>query len=121
MSHKFSVLVVDDSISIRELIIEELIDLPLNILQAASGSEAFELYKKTERVDFIISDINMPNGNGVDFIRRINQLERAAPPVVLVSGLINLTVEEIEKLGVLKCIENYLDLEGIKKLVASYM
>lgn len=116
MADNFSVLVVDDSNSIRELIISELSELNIKIHQADSGEDAYEIYDKNN-IDFIITDINMPNGNGINFLKNIKMLKRSVPPVILISGMIDLSQLELEQLGIIKCFENFLDLVEIKSLV----
>jgi CheY-like chemotaxis protein len=112
----YSVLVVDDIDDMRELIAYELEDLGVHIFHASNGEEAFQIFIK-EKIDFIVSDVNMPNGNGVHLIRKINTQKSNHPPIVLMTGFSTLTDEDAEKLGVIKIFENLLDLAEIKHLV----
>ena len=41
----------------------------LNITNASSGNEGISLLTSGQKFDFIISDFNMPNGNGVDLLK----------------------------------------------------
>lgn len=116
----YSVLVVDDIADMRELIAYELEELGVEIFHASSGEEAFQIYS-TNKIDFIVSDVNMPNGNGVHFIRKINNQKHNLPPTVLMTGFSTLTEEDAEKLGVIRIFENLLDLSEIKNLVQEHM
>jgi CheY-like chemotaxis protein len=118
--HNFSVLIADDVPELRDLIASEISDLKVQIFYAGSGDEAFQIYT-ANKIDFIVSDINMPNGNGVNLIRKINQLGNPPPPVVLMSGLTVLTEEDVQKLGVLRYFENLMDLAEIKNLIHSHL
>lgn len=118
MSASFSLLVVDDSDSIRELIVIQLEDLGITIHEASSGSEALEAYTNN-RIDFIITDINMPEGNGIDFLKEIKTMNRPVPQAILISGMINLSQFELDELGIIKTFENFLDLVEIRNLVLS--
>jgi two-component system, chemotaxis family, chemotaxis protein CheY len=65
------ILIVDDSITIRRIITNALktIGFPETI-EASNGKEALE--KLTSgKVDFIITDWNMPEMNGLDFIKEV--------------------------------------------------
>ena len=78
-------LVVDDSVTMRRIIINALQRIGYtDTLEAADGLEA--LAKFDESVKFIITDWNMPNMSGLDFARAV----RATPigqsvPILLVT------------------------------------
>ena len=72
-------LVVDDSSTTRKLIRNSLAELGFkNVVEAADGVEAFQvlegLAQSPAPIDFIISDWNMPNMQGIDFLKKC-QLE----------------------------------------------
>jgi two-component system chemotaxis response regulator CheY len=81
-------LIVDDSSVMRKIVERALrqagID-PLVVLEAGSGTEGLEVLK-TKQVDLILSDINMPSMDGLEFVRQI-QLQNLAPgvPVVMIT------------------------------------
>lgn len=72
-----NVLLVDDSSTMRKIIGRSLrqagIDFD-NIFEAADGLEALEVLER-EKVDIVLSDINMPNMDGIAFLR-----EKASRP-----------------------------------------
>ena len=66
-----NVLLVDDSSTMRKIVGRSLRQAGLdfdNIFEAADGVEALALLEK-ERVDIILTDINMPNMDGIAFLR----------------------------------------------------
>ena len=68
-------LVVDDSSTTRKLIRNSLAELGFeNVVEAADGVEAFQvlegLAQSPAPIDFIISDWNMPNMQGIDFLKK---------------------------------------------------
>ena len=69
------ILIVDDSITIRRIITNALktVGFP-DTVEAANGKDALEKLTSTN-VDFIITDCNMPEMNGLDFIKQV----RATP------------------------------------------
>jgi two-component system chemotaxis response regulator CheY len=84
----YTVLVVDDSSSIRA-IIKKIIKVSgfdvAEFLDACDGREALSIMAANQ-VDLVLTDINMPNMNGLDLIARIKENERlASVPVVVVS------------------------------------
>ena len=65
------ILIVDDSITIRRIITNALktVGFP-DTAEAANGKDALEKLTTTN-VDFIITDWNMPEMNGLDFIKQV--------------------------------------------------
>ena len=82
-----SVLIVDDSEATRALIrnvIEDIGD-DLNTVEAASGFEALKLLP-SEAFDLIITDINMPDINGLELISFIKTNQRYSHiPLIIVT------------------------------------
>ena len=83
-----SVLLVDDSSTMRKIIGRSLrqagIDFD-NIFEAADGLEALAVLEK-EHVDIVLSDINMPNMDGIAFLReKANRPAIKNIPVLMIS------------------------------------
>jgi two-component system, chemotaxis family, chemotaxis protein CheY len=84
MSLAKTVLTVDDSPTIRELLRAALLDLGYRVVQAIDGAAGVEALEG-ERPDVIITDINMPHMDGFGFIERVRSdaRHRATPILVL--------------------------------------
>ena len=65
------VLVVDDSAIMRKVITQFLEMLGHDSVPAANGIDAFERLKEHEDVRLILLDWNMPEMNGIEFLREI--------------------------------------------------
>ena len=66
-------LIVDDSITIRRIIINALKTVGyLNVIEAANGKEALSKLE-SENIDFLITDWNMPEMNGLDLTKEIRK------------------------------------------------
>ncbi len=78
------IMTVDDSASIRQLISFTLRDAGYEVIEACDGKEALAKLNGTP-VQMLISDINMPNMNGIDLIRSIrsNPVHRFMPIIML--------------------------------------
>src|SRR5258708_4933965 len=88
------VLVVDDSLSVRKVVQRALESRRIEVLSAASGSEALEQIGR-EAPDLIVCDVIMPDMDGYhicDFVKKHPTLRRT--PVLLISGIVNGTVLE---------------------------
>ena len=83
------VLVADDSITVRKVAERLLIEAGMEVALAASGEEAMA-YLSTERPDFVISDVIMPDKSGYDVCRFVRSHSALAEtPVLLISGIVN--------------------------------
>lgn len=88
------VLVVDDSLSVRKVVQRALESKRIEVLSAASGSEAMEQIGR-EAPDLIVCDVIMPDMDGYqicDFVKKHPTLGHT--PVLLISGIVNTTVLE---------------------------
>jgi two-component system chemotaxis sensor kinase CheA len=82
-----SILVVEDSITSRMLLVSILQSAGYRVTAVVDGMEAWTLLH-TEAFDVIVSDIEMPRMNGFDLTARIRaDAQRANQPVVLVTSL----------------------------------
>ncbi len=81
-SKKLKLLYVEDNQEAREstsVILEEFFD---DIIIAINGEEGFYNFQE-EKIDLIITDINMPKLNGLDMIQKIRQIDKSIPILVL--------------------------------------
>ena len=81
-------LIVDDSSVMRKIVERSLRQAgldPLVVYDAASGIDGLEVLK-SKQVDLILSDINMPSMDGLEFLRQI-KAQNLAPgvPVVMIT------------------------------------
>lgn len=67
-----TVMIVDDSASLRQVVSMTLKSAGYDVLEACDGKDA--LAKLTgQRVHLIISDVNMPNMDGISFVRELKK------------------------------------------------
>lgn len=81
-------LIVDDSSVMRKIVERALRQAgldPMVVHEAGSGTEGLDLLKN-KQVDLILSDINMPSMDGLEFLRQIRS-QNLAPgvPVVMIT------------------------------------
>lgn len=84
-------LIIDDEPDIVELLCEEMRDHGYLTQAAYCGNEAIELLKN-EHFDAVISDYKMPNGNGMDVLKFVNQIE-VSPVFYFISGQADISIE----------------------------
>jgi CheY-like chemotaxis protein/predicted regulator of Ras-like GTPase activity (Roadblock/LC7/MglB family) len=88
------VLVVDDSLSVRKVVERALLGRQMQVVCAATGTEALERIERDEP-DVIVCDVLMPDKDGYEiceYVKRHPRLGRT--PVLLMSGIVNDEVRE---------------------------
>ena len=82
------ILIVDDMVSMRKLVSKICSELGFtNLMEAGDGSEGWQMVQETRpAIDLIISDWDMPNGSGIDLVKRIRGDQRFSQiPFILLS------------------------------------
>jgi two-component system chemotaxis response regulator CheY len=83
-----TVLIVDDSNTMRKIVSRALRQAGIDfstILEAGDGQEALDVLSGNN-VDVILSDINMPNMNGLEFLKAKSEIAAIKDiPVVMIS------------------------------------
>jgi two-component system chemotaxis response regulator CheY len=64
------ILAVDDSASMRQMVSFTLERAGYDVMQASDGVEALSMAKK-EVVDLVLTDVNMPNMDGITLIKEL--------------------------------------------------
>jgi DNA-binding response OmpR family regulator len=86
---KHTVLLVEDSNTIRHILKIYLLKLNLDFLDASGAEQGLKLLE-THPVDLVIADVNMPGGmDGLEFVRRARASQRDSVrqvPIVLLTG-----------------------------------
>ena len=96
-------LVVDDSASMRSVVKKILklskVDLS-ECLEAENGREALDILESAW-IDVIITDINMPVMDGLEFLRHLNRDETTSriPTIVITTESRSSVIEEAKRLG----------------------
>lgn len=78
------ILTIDDSKTIRDMLMLILADAGFEVLQAVDGQDGLDVLEK-ENVDVVITDINMPRMDGYEVIRqmRSKSIYKSMPILVL--------------------------------------
>ncbi len=81
------VLVVDDSVVMRDIVRAHLAGLGLDLDVASSGDEALTRFGTGQPIDLVITDYAMPGLNGLEFARRVKEKTGTiAPKIILISA-----------------------------------
>ncbi|MFO0580570.1 MAG: response regulator [Polyangia bacterium] len=86
-SREATVLVVDDSLTIRTLLRNILQAARYNVVTATDGRAALEELARLRRCDLVITDLQMPLLDGVGVCRAVRQSAQANLPVMIVTSV----------------------------------
>jgi two-component system cell cycle response regulator CpdR len=69
------VLVVDDDSSVLDTVAQMLEELGCEVLRASSGPEALDQLSRDDRIEILITDINMPDMDGHELAHRAQRIK----------------------------------------------
>lgn len=97
-----NVMIVDDSSVMRKIVERSLRQAykdPIDeVYEAGDGGEAMEKLQAST-VNVIFSDINMPNVNGIEFLKKLKETSQPAPVIMITTEGGEQTVLEAIQLG----------------------
>ncbi len=67
------ILAVDDSASMRQMVLFTLKGAGYEVLQACDGVEALDIARKSD-VDLVLTDVHMPRMDGITLVRELRSL-----------------------------------------------
>ena len=126
------VLVVDD-VAYSRLIVRKVLErFAFVVVEAASGAAALHVLKTEPDIDLVVSDLVMPDMNGIELIERTKALDRRSkastlfpPPFILLTasarpdlvrqakqtGFVDVMVKPLDPQRLLRNIQKYLPVE----------
>lgn len=121
----FNVLIVDDSAAMRAVVKKTIKVSGFKVgeyWEAADGKDALDILAN-EWVDLVLSDINMPNMNGLELLAEMNKDQDLKPiPVVMITTEgSQKSVQKSEELGAKGYIKKPFQPEDIKRTLNQIM
>src|SRR6187399_3141129 len=112
-------LVVEDREALRKMLVRALAGEGYVVVAAGDVAEARAALDSAQRFDLVLSDLMLPDGNGLEVLAQARQ-RMPAPPVIVLTGFgsIDAAVAAM-KLGAADFLEKPVDLERLFRLVAS--
>ena len=115
---KPAVLIVDDEPDLCELLSITLQRMDLSPRTANTVFAAQRLLK-TDRFDLCLTDMQLPDGDGLDLVKWIQQYSPSVPVAVITAHGNMETAVRALKIGAFDFVSKPLDLAGLRKLVAT--
>lgn len=111
------ILIVDDEELLREILSETFEMYGATVDSAAGGNEAF-MKLQASRYDVLISDVRMPDGDGLTLMSKLRQLRLPQLKAFVCSAFNDLTDQKVRDLNIIKVFNKPYDLEGLVRDVA---
>lgn len=109
---KTRLLIVDDEISVRTILKQMLERGEFEVETASDGLEALEKLK-IATFDLVISDINMPNMDGVALLKKVKQDYPSMPVIFITAFGRDKIIIEAMKVGLLDFIEKPFRMDSV--------
>lgn len=91
-------LLVEDDTLMLEVLKDLLSESGITVHTSENGAEGLKKFSENE-YDLIISDIQMPILNGVEFLKKVRSQDTKWPKFMLLTGYSTYKIEEVYKLG----------------------
>ena len=113
------VLIVDDSFAVRIMVKKYLEEKGYTVFEAVDGLNALEVLKDIDEVQMILTDLNMPIFNGLEFIERARELSefKTTPVLIYTTEVIDSFKKKAQDLGVRAWLKKPLALEKIADVI----
>jgi two-component system chemotaxis response regulator CheY len=66
-----TILIVDDSSSLRTIVKMSLTRAGFDVIEASDGRDALARLDQAAKVHLVVSDVNMPNMDGISFVKAV--------------------------------------------------
>ena len=92
-----TIMIVDDSASMRQVISIALRDAGYDLIEAADGKDALSKLDGS-KIHLIVSDINMPNMDGISFVKEVKQHPKYKfTPIIMLTTEVNQAKKDAAK------------------------
>ena len=121
----YDILIVDDSATVRRMMIKTLgmagVDIA-ELHQAANGREALDLLQENW-VDVVFTDINMPEMDGMEFVRQMSAdgVMKLMPVVVVTTEGSEARIQELREMGIRGFLRKPFTPEAIRDVVTDIL
>jgi len=118
LSHR--ALIVDDEQDILDLLERVLAKMEISCFRAATLDEANQqLASNASRIRFCITDMRLPDGNGIELVKRIStEFPRIPVAMITAYGNIETAVEALQA-GAFDFVSKPIELDVLRKLIAN--
>ena len=111
-----TILIVDDEVDLCELIAWDFQDVGMVVYKAFGGVNALKIVE-AGGIDYILTDLKMPNGSGIDLIDGIKKLNIEVDAIFVMTGYSDYSETALLAMGIAKIFKKPIDTEKIQDYI----
>lgn len=120
LAKETTILFVDDEIDFRNILAFSFGRKGYKVLTASNGKEAFAIIQ-SQPVDVVVSDIRMPDGDGIELLDHTKERHPGTPIILLVTGFADVTTEEAHNKGAEALFSKPFDLNMLEQVIQTLL
>jgi len=98
---KIKILIVDDERDLRDAVVFDFKKKGFSVFSAENGLKALEIIN-SESIDLIISDVRMPECDGLMLLERVMATDGKIPKIIFITAFTDLSEQELLARGAIK-------------------
>lgn len=114
---KPKIIVIDDVQTIGELLVRFLSKNNYEVITFSTGKDALEYLKKNQ-VDLVLTDMYMPEMDGIAVIKSIKNIRHDLPIILMSSYIDQDVLDELNTAGIFDYVKKPFDLVVLEQLIA---
>ena len=116
-SKDLKLLYVEDNQDSREVTAMMLEDFFKEVILAVDGEDGLEKFVKSNDIDFVLTDINMPKLDGISLCRKIREINKVVPIVILSAHNEKNYYDESKSIGANGYLLKPIDIEQLAEMI----
>jgi two-component system cell cycle sensor histidine kinase/response regulator CckA len=112
-----TILLVEDEEKVREAGQWILESLGYRVLTASNGREGLEVYRATDRVDLVVTDMVMPDMGGKELIQELRRTEPGIKTLAITGYVMQEELQDLREGGVMEIVHKPLEASTLGKAI----
>ncbi len=118
MLENFTILYVEDEIELQNIVASLLKNFFKEVFLAEDGQKGLELFKQnSEKIDLIVTDINMPRLNGLEMCEQIRETSKEVPIIITTAYNDNNFLHKSIELGVSQFVTKPINVHTLVQII----
>lgn len=113
------ILIVEDEQDLRSALSEIFADEGAEVEVAQSGNQAYQILISRPPFDLVLSDIRMPDGDGISLLKQMNGGMERLPRFIFVSAFSDLTLSQAKELGAITIVQKPFSISDLLSVIYS--
>jgi len=108
----YNILFIEDEQALREVFCDTLNKLYKKVFEASNGLEALDIFQNN-KIDIVVTDINMPNMDGIEFLRELRKIDQNCKIIILTAFTNTEYLLDATELNITKYLVKPVDMEHL--------